>query len=196
MSQSNHAVELVGPQLGRGAAVGRHRAVCPRPRTRRRRPRGLGRPDDLGAVPRELAGRELAGRIRAALAHQSRVSAERLRPCGDVRSLAAGTGMGDRNAVVSDHERALELDDHIEEQVAESGQPHRKIVAWTTTVGQVGFARSRSAASSVRPERSRHAAGWRRPAARCDPAGPGRVRGRAVLSRARRGGGSAPPREG
>ena len=153
-------VELVGPKLGRGAAIGGHRAVARGGERDDDASAALARPDDLGSVPGEFAGRQLAGRVRATLADHTGVGAERLRPGRDVRRLAARAGVRDRDAVVSDHERAVEVHDHVEEQVAESGQPHRKIVAWTTTVAPAGSARSRSAASSAPPVRSRRAAAW------------------------------------
>ena len=117
--------------------------------------------------------------------------------CAQAATFAAwppGAGVCDRDAVVSDHERALEVDDHIEQQVAESGQPHRKIVAWTTTVARAGSGRSLSAASSVPQERSRRAVSLAQARRRVAPARPGRVRGRAVLSRARRRGSPASAR--
>src|ERR1700722_2006318 len=162
-------VELVRPKLRRVAAIRCHRAVPSGCEGNDNAASPGARPVDPGPVTRELARCELTRRVRAALADDAGLSPEALRPGGDVRGLATRAGMGDRNAVVADHERSVELDDNVEEQGADCGQPHRKIVAWTTVVGPEGSARSPSAASSAPRVRSRPDAALRRRVATAAP---------------------------
>ena len=67
---------------------------------------------------------ELAGRVVAAPADEARVGAERARPRGDVRRLAACDRARLGRPVVARHERLVEAHDHVEEQVSECRQPH------------------------------------------------------------------------
>src|SRR6059058_4347601 len=60
-----------------------------------------------------------------------RASAPSAAAQADVRGLPAGPAARDRDVVVAGHERLLEADDHVEEQVAERSHPHHRMVAWT-----------------------------------------------------------------
>ena len=105
---------------GARAAVGDHRPLARRRRSRRRRPsvRPTG-PTTSTPRPRSSPRDELAGRVVAALRHEPRLGAERRRPRGDVRGLPAGADARRRDAVVVGRERLVEARDHVEEQVAE-----------------------------------------------------------------------------
>ena len=72
----------------------------------------------------ELARRELAGRVGAALADEARLGAERRRPRGHVRGLPAGADERLRRPVGAGDERPVEADDHVEEEVAEGRHAH------------------------------------------------------------------------
>ena len=78
----------------------------------------------MDAVGAESAGDDLAGGVVAAAPDEARLCAERARPGGDIGGLAAGNHAGLRHPVVSEHERVVEADDHVEEQIAEGRQTH------------------------------------------------------------------------
>jgi hypothetical protein len=118
--------ENVRLQLRRHAAVGDHRpvsvlfderhddAVAPR------RPRA----EHVDRAPEKVILDELPGGVRAALPDEPRLGSERRRPRGDVGSLPAGADARLRAGVVALGERPRELDDDVEEQVAESTNHH------------------------------------------------------------------------
>ena len=119
-------LQLVGAQLGGDAGVGDHRALAvgvddgdddavpSRPH----------RPEHLHAAGADLGGDEPAGRVAAPLGDQPRLRAERSRPRGHVRGLAARAGTGDGGGVVPARERSFDPHDQVEHQVAERADDH------------------------------------------------------------------------
>ena len=123
-SQSNHAASSSCGARSARAAVGRHRAVA----VRRDRDDDAGaaadRPDDLDTSLDELARHELTRRVAAAFADEASLGAElatprprRSRPARRRRSGSSPPGRHPGRA-------GRQLDDHVEQQVAERGQPH------------------------------------------------------------------------
>ena len=73
----------------------------------------------------ELARGKLARGVGAALPDEAGLGAERGSPGGDVRGLPAGADARRRAARSSPaSERAVEADDHVEDQVAEGDEAH------------------------------------------------------------------------
>ena len=82
------------------------------------------RPDDLDAVGPQRPCHQLAGGVVADAADEARLGAERRRPGGDVRRLAARRGDRGRRPVVAGSERPVDAHDHVEQQVAERRHAH------------------------------------------------------------------------
>ena len=157
-SQSNHAASSsCGASSTARAAVGRHRPVAGRrerdddagpaaDRARRPRRRARRAPARRARRPRRRrACRRSARRRRARAPRRRRSPPARPRRCACV---AAWSSPGTSGCV--------EPDDHVEQQVAERGQPHEYDRRMDGDVARgAGFARSRSAGSSAPPGRSR-----------------------------------------
>ena len=118
-------VELVGAQVRRDAAVGRHRAaaVLRDERDDGARAAGDDRPAQLDASPLELAGGDAAGLVVGALADEAGRPAQLGDPRGDVRGLPARAEPRDGVRVGALRQRLLEADDDVEQQVSE-GHDH------------------------------------------------------------------------
>ena len=192
-------LELVRRELGRGAAVGGHRAVA----RRGDRDDDAGPARDRAAVRRRRAARARAGRARRPRRRRAADEASPRRRATPPTRRRSPPGRRGRCACVAGWSSPgtsarVEAHDHVEEQVAEGHDPHgAKLVAWKATVAARGCARSRSAGSSARRACSRRPAARRSRRSRRPGERPGRargVRGRAVLPRARRRGGAALPR--
>ena len=117
-------LELVGTELGRSAAIGRHRPVAGRGERDDDAGSAVDWSRDFNPVLRELARGELARGVGAALADEARLRTERRRPGGDVRCLTARTDARLRSAVRTRRERRVEPHDHVEQEVAERRHAH------------------------------------------------------------------------
>src|SRR5262249_24815381 len=121
-------VELLGAELGRDAPIREHRPLAVGADERHDDAvASLGpRAGPLHPAILDLARGDLPGRVRAALADEPSLCADRHRPGGDVRGLAACADERPRPALVGRRCRLLLLpDDDIEEQVAERADTHR-----------------------------------------------------------------------
>ena len=128
-------LELVGAELRRDAAVGRHRPLAGR---RDDRDDDAVVAVDLGtehadAVVAELLRDELARRVVRALRDQSPLAAELGRPRGDVRRLAARAGARAGGRVGAEVEGAVEAHDDVEQEISQGAHHHGDtIVPWTS----------------------------------------------------------------
>ncbi len=77
------------------------------------------RPENVDRAAEKVGLDELAGAVRASLADEARLGAERRRPGGDVGGLAAGAGPCLAVRVVAVGERPVQLHDDVQQQVAE-----------------------------------------------------------------------------
>ncbi len=191
-------VDLLGRELGRDAAVGGHRPSPARARrARRRRPCARRRPGRAPRrrVPRRRRATSAAAGVVAELAEDARLRAERHRPGGDVRRLAAGAGArasvgtspsatsGDSSRTITSRSRSpsVQISIRASSQAREytrgmDGQGRRDKLRSFALGGLVG------ASAVIAAARRRRRAGDEAD----DPGRARRVRGGAVLPRARR----------
>ena len=119
-------LELLGPQERRHAAVGEHGAA---PVGRDERDDDavvpfLDRPEQLDAVLRELAGRQLCGSVASPLSDEPRLRAQLGCPGGDVRRLPARADASLDSPFLVWAGGIARQDDDVEEQVAQGADEH------------------------------------------------------------------------
>ncbi len=120
-------LDLVGPEIGRDAAVGAHRALARRVDECDDDPVALprDRADELDTELAQSCGGERPGVVSAALADEAGASAELGDPGGDVGGLPAGAEHDARPRVGPRREWLLEPDDHVQHEVPEAADRHR-----------------------------------------------------------------------
>ena len=180
-----HRLELVRAQLDRDPAVGRHRPLAVRRDERHHHAGRAGhdRPDELDSARSSSARASAPAASSACLATQRAPLAELGRPRRNVRRLAAGREPGLDRRVGAARERLASPHDHVEQRVAESADHEAPLQSWhgpRAAVGPPALVRDRRPARRL--GRARRSAAPAPPEAP-GPAGPRRLRGRALLPR-------------
>ncbi len=167
-------IEIVGAQLRRRATVGRHRAVPVGLHERDDDARALAaRPADLDAAHAELAAEHRAGIVVRLYRDDASLRGEGGRPGRDVRGLPARSERRHGRGVVPRRQARVEPDDHVEEQIAEGADNHRRIVSWTARTSEANVCAPSCTARVLGASAAVAAARRRRPrrSVRLTPAG-------------------------